>query len=85
MVMVMLVMMVMIMTVIMMKIMIIHCKTREEEQCHETYVTFFNAATEEQVTINQPPHLLNALLSKSIVVCIFQNTQNTQYLAQFPV
>ena len=42
----------MIMTVIMMKIMIIHCKTREEEQCHETYVTFFNAATEEQVDVN---------------------------------
>ena len=24
--------------------------SREEEQCHETFVTFFNAATEEQVT-----------------------------------
>ena len=52
MVMIMRMMMVMIMPVIMMKIMIIHCKTREEEQCHETYVTFFNAATEEQVDVN---------------------------------
>ena len=57
------------MVMIMMKIMIMHCKTREEEQCHETYVTFFNAATEEQVDVNQ-------------LTCIFHNTQNTQYLGQ---